>query len=172
MPKVAALLLMAVLLAAPVAGAVTITLGRGVGPWRLGQKFERAPGLLRSERHPGNDGPGCDFGPRTASRIDYYRTLRLSWRGLGPRKLYLIDVATWRTGNRSGDGFVIGRSRFGEVRRAHPKAALSFPAGRFKLGRTALTLIRKTGPETWVTFTYWFNRRGRLIALETSAAGC
>ncbi len=172
MGRVVALALTAALAVIAAAGAGTIRLGKGIGPWRLGQAYVQRPWLVRFERHPGNDGPGCDFGPRTASRIDYYRTLRLSWRGLGPRKLYLIDVATWRTGNRSGDGFVIGRARFGAVRRAHPKAALSFPVGPFKLGRTALTLIRTTGPETWVTFTYWFDRRGSLIALETSAAGC
>jgi len=69
-----------VLFCAPLAEAATITLGRGVGPWRLGQKLRVAPGLVRSERSPQNDGPGCDLGPPSASRIDYYRTLRLSCR--------------------------------------------------------------------------------------------
>ena len=58
------------------------------------------------------------------------------------------------------------------MRRAHPRAALSFRAGPFRLGRVALTLVRKTGPESWVTFTYWFDRRKRLIALQTGAGGC
>jgi hypothetical protein len=173
MGKLVPLLLTAALVAAPLAAAGTITLGRGLGPWRLGQKYREGTRLIRSERFPANDGPGCDLGPRTASRVDYYPGLRLSWRG-GPerRNLYLIDVATSRTGDRSGNGFVIGQSRLGDVRRAHSKASLDHPRNRFTLGRSALTIIRKTGDETWVSFTYWFDAGGVLAALETQASGC
>jgi hypothetical protein len=171
--KVLPLVLAASLLTAPTGAAGTITLGKGLGPWRLGQKYRQGTRLIRSERFPANEGPGCDLGPRSASLIDYYAGLRLSWRGgPGPRSLYLIDVATSRTGDRSGDGFVIGQSRLGDVRRAHPKASLDHPRNPFALGRSALTLVRKTGDETWVSFTYWFDARGVLAALETQAAGC
>jgi hypothetical protein len=163
------------LTAAGGAGGATIKLGQGIGSWELGQKFERRPGLLRIVRYPDNDGPGCDFGPRTASRIDYYLGgVRLSWRGSGTRKsLYLIDAATTREGDRSGDGFVIGRATLGRVRLAHPRAALTFPEpAPFRLGRAALTLIRKTGAETWDSYVYWFDAGGRLVALQTGSSGC
>jgi hypothetical protein len=86
---------------AAAAAAGTITLGRGLGPWRLGQHYVQRAGLVRFERYPGNAGPGCVAGVGSATRIDYYRGLRVAWRsGLGGR-LYLIDIATTRAGDRS-----------------------------------------------------------------------
>jgi hypothetical protein len=169
-----AALLVAGLLVPGALGA-TITLGQGIGPWKLGQKYVKRPGLLKSVRHSGNVGPGCVAGPPTASRIDYYRTLRVSWRGPGAGKSpYLIDVATTRKGNRSGDGFVIGRSRLAAVRRAHPNGILSHPTAtdRYRLSGSLVSVVRQVGSESWVSMLYWFDRRGVLIALETSTGGC
>lgn len=166
--------LLAILLWVASAGAGTIRLGQGLDGWRLGQRYEQRPGLVRSVRYPGNEAPGCDVGPQSAARIDYYRGgVRLAWRGLGTRRsMYLIDVATVRRGDRSGDGFVIGRSRLRDVRRAHPRAALASGRGPFRLGRLSLTLTRKAGEEAWVSFTYWFGLGGRLVGLETLRGGC
>jgi len=151
----------------------TITIGKGLGPWTLGQTYVKRPGLLRTERHPQNSGPGCVAGPPTASRIDYYRTLRLSWRRAGAsRGVYLIDIATTKRGDRTRDGFVIGRSRLRGVRRAHPNSTLSHRSDHYRFGPSVLTLVRSTGPESWVSMLYWFNRRNVLVALETSASGC
>ena len=173
MGRLASLALAASLVTAPAAVAGTITLGKGLGPWRLGQKYRQGTRLLRSDRYPANDAPGCDLGPRSASLIDYYPGLRLAWRGGRKRQsLYLIDVATSRTGDRSGDGFIVGHNRLGDVRRVHPKVPVDHPRNPFALGRSAVTLIRKTGDETWISFTYWFDAHGVLAALETQAAGC
>ena len=123
-----------------------------------------APGLLRSQRYRKNDGPGCSRGPETAARVDDYRGLRLSWSGLGVewiKKPYLSDVAASRPGDCSGDGFVIGESTFRQVRAAHARGDVTHPRGRFALDRTALTLTRRTGYETFNYFTYWSDRAGR-----------
>jgi hypothetical protein len=160
--------------AAPQDGS-TIRLGRGIGPWRLGQDLVVRPGLLRTVRYPENDGPGCTLGPETASRIDWYRGLRVSWSGVGVpsiKRPFLSDVATTRRGVRSGNGFVIGRSTLRAVRAAHFRARVERGRGRFALGRTSLTVSRKTGYEAWNYFTYWFDRAGRLAALQTGAGGC
>ena len=165
----------AVLLSASGVSAGTIRIGRGIDAWRLGQKLELAPGLVRFERHRENDRYGCDLGPRTASRIDYYPGLRLSWRGLGsPASLYLMDVATTRAGDRSATGFVIGQSRLAQVRARHPSARLSRPGhrDRYALGTAALTLTRATGDETWDDLTYWFDAAGKLVAIQAGAGGC
>ena len=167
------LVLLAALALAPATLAATITFGKGVGPWTLGQKYVKRPGLLRTERHPRNTGPGCVAGPATASRIDFYRRLRLAWRGAGAsRGVYLIDIATTEKGDRTRDGFVIGRSRLRGVRRAHPNGRLTHPTDRYGLGRSLVSVVRKTGRESWVSMLYWFDHRGVLVALETSASGC
>jgi len=170
---VTSLIVLAALVAGPVGLGATITLGKGLGPWTLGQKYVKRPGFLRTERHPGNTGPGCVAGPPTASRIDFYRTLRLSWRRAGPSLgVYLIDIATTKKGDRTRDGFVIGRSRLRGVRRAHPNSTLTHPSDRYRLGGSLVSVVHKAGSESWVSMLYWFNRRGILTALETSASGC
>ena len=157
----------------PAATAATMTMGKGIGPWTLGQPYVKRPGVVRTERHPENNRPGCDLGPRSASRIEWYRGLRLSWRGLGAGKgLYLIDIATSREGDRSGDGLAVERSRLRAVRRARPNGTLSHPRDRYRLGGTLLTVTRSTGDETWVSMLFWFDAREKLTALETSASGC
>jgi hypothetical protein len=160
--------------AAPQAGE-TIRLGRGIGPWRIGQALAVQSGLLRTVRFPKNYGPGCTLGPETASRIDYYPGLRLSWSGVGVPSIerpFLSDVATTRRGDSSGDRFVIGRSTLRAVRAAHFRARIEPGRGRYALGRTSLTVSRRTGYESWKYFTYWFDRAGRLTALQTGSGGC
>jgi hypothetical protein len=157
----------------PAAMAATMTMGNGIGPWKLGQTYVKRLGLVRTERHPENNGPGCSLGPRSASRIEWYRGLRLSWRGLGPGKgLYLTDVATTREGDRSGDGLTVARSSLRAARRARPNAALTNPRDRYRLGSTLLTVVRQTGEESWVSMLFWFDSRGVLAALETSQNSC
>ena len=160
---------------APAASAETIRLGRGIGAWRLEMTRVVRPGLLRSIRYPRNIGPGCTLGPQTASRIDFYRGLRLSWLGIAAearRPPFLSDVATTRAGDQSGDGFVIGKSRLQAVRRAHPRGDLTRARDRFALGHTSLRITRVTGYEAFVYLVYWFDRSGTLRALQTGAGGC
>ena len=155
------------------ASAATLTIGRGVGVWRLGQHYAKRPGLVRTVVVRGNDGPGCVFGAGSASRIDYYRVIRTAWRSVGGKPgQYLIDVATMRAGDRSGDGFVIGSSSLGEVRRAHPDAVLGHRRDRLALGAASLTRTRRAGKETFRALVYWFDAGGTLSALETYTGGC
>jgi len=60
------------------------------------------------------------------------------------------------------------------VRRLHPNGVLSYPGAddRYRLGKTAVTVTHQTGSESWVSIVYWFDRRGVLVGLETSAGGC
>ena len=159
-------------LAAGPAGAGTVTLGSGLPPWRLGQRYVVRPGLVRSERFSANGGVGCVPAVSAATRIDHYRGLRVAWRR-GPKgRLYLIDVATTRAGDRSGDGFVIGVSRRVSVQRRHPGSRFAYGKGPLRLGSTSITLFRRTGKETFTTLVYWFDARGVLTGLETFAGGC
>ena len=163
----------AALIAAGAASAGTITIGHGVGVWRLGQRYVERPGLVRSELVPANDGVGCVFGPGSASRVDYYRVIRAAWRRVSRRAgLYLIDVATMRAGDRSSEGFVIAQSRLGEVRSKHPDAVLGHSGGRLALGATSLTRTQRAGKETFKALVYWFDARGIISALETYSGGC
>ena len=87
------------------AAAGTVTLGRGLGPWKLGQRYVKRPGLVRSERYPGNSGAGCVAGLGSASRIDFYRAIRVAWHRGPSGRPYLIDVATTRAGEGRPAGF-------------------------------------------------------------------
>jgi hypothetical protein len=160
------------LFAVGAAAAGTVTLGRGLPPWRLGQRYARHPGLVDSVRYPANAGEGCVASVASATQIDYYRGLRVAWRsGVGGR-LSLIDVATSRAGDRSGDGFVIGFSTRSAVRRRHPRASLAYGSGRLALGAASITVVRRTGEETFTSLAYWFDARGTLTALEALTGGC
>ena len=154
------------------AGAATITIGKGMPPWRLGQRYARRAGLVQSERFPVNAGPGCVPTVAAATRIDYYRGLRVAWRSGVDGRLYLVDVATSRAGDRSGDGFAIAVSTRREVRARHPGGSFAYGKGQFALGATSITLLRRTGQETFATLVYWFDARGVLTALEAFAGGC
>jgi hypothetical protein len=153
--------------AAP-APAATVRLGVGVGQWHLDDHRVVVPGLIASERYSDNETAGCIVGTRSASRVDYYPGLRLGWVGS-----YLFDVATTRVGDRSTDGFVIGGSRFRQVRTRHPGAYVAGPGDDpFALGDVQLQVYRRTGYESHFLLTYWFARGGRLVALETEYGGC
>jgi hypothetical protein len=121
-----------------------------------------------------NANDACPQGPGTASEIDWYRGgVRTAWKQIGRApQLKLIDVATTRRGDRSSDGFAIGRATIAQVRARHPKAQLLHPEGVLVLGPTLLSITRPTGYDRWVDLGYWFDKSGRLIALETDAGGC
>jgi hypothetical protein len=167
-----AIVSLVMLVAAGSAAAGTVTIGKGLPPWKLGQRYAVRPGLVRSERFPANSGPGCVPTVGSASRIDYYRGLRVAWRSNSRGRLYLIDVATSRAGDRSADGFVVGLSTRGAVQRRHPVARLSYTRGPLALGAASITILRRTGKETFDTLVYWFDAQGTLTALETFAGGC
>ena len=171
---VAVAFVVAAFVAAGSAGAGTIRIGIGIDDWKLGQKFRVAPGLVRTVRYRDNDGSSCRAGPATAQRIDYYRGgIRVAWHGTrGSSTSYLFDVATTRPGDKSGDGFVIGKATLAQVRARHPKAEVSRPEGALVLGKTLLGVRRITGYSTWTDFGYWFDARGKLVALETHAGRC
>ena len=160
------------LIAAGSAAAGTVTLGRGLPPWKLGQRYVVRSGLVRTERFPANAGPGCVPAVGSATQIDYYRGLRVAWRSDVHRRLYLVDVATSRAGDRSADGFVVGVATRGAVHGRHPGALLAYGDGPLKLGASSLTVLKRTGKETFDTLVYWFDARGVLIALEAFAGGC
>jgi hypothetical protein len=154
------------------AAAGTVTLGKGLPPWKLGQRYAVRAGLVRSQRLPANDGPGCVSSAASATRIDFYRGLRVAWRADAHGRLYLVDVATTRAGDRSADGFVVAVGTRGAVRRKHPGALVSYAQGPFALGASSLTVVHRTGKETFDALVYWFDAQGTLTALEALAGGC
>ncbi len=161
--------------AAAAAHAATIRLGVGTERWRLAAAgYERGTGLVRSQRFRINDQQGCPQGPGTASIVDTYRDgQRVAWRAVGrDKRLQLIDVATTRKGDRTGEGFTIGTSTIADVRRRHPTADVLHPTGVLTLGKTLVSITRVTGYESWIDLGLWFDGRGRLVALEVDAGGC
>ena len=60
----------------------------------------------------------------------------------------------------------------GAVQRRHPGARLAYGGGQLALGAASLTVLRRTGKETFDTLVYWFDARGVLTALEAFAGGC
>jgi hypothetical protein len=162
------------LLAQPAAAAV-LRIGVGLGStWRL-QSAERVdPGLTRTQRFKVNDNDGCPQGPGTASRVDWYRGgVRVAWKqyGASPERR-LIDVATTRVGDRSPEGFVVGRATLAQVRARLPRAKVLHPEGSLVLGRTLVSVTKIVGYDNWIDFGFWFDARGRLVALETDRGGC
>ena len=126
-------------------------------------------------RHFGvNANNACPQGPGTAARVDWYRGgVRVAWKQYGPSPaLRLIDVATTRRGDRSPEGFVVGRSTLAQVLKRLPKAKLMQPAGSLILGATLLSITKVTGYDNWVDYGFWFDVKGRLVALETDRGGC
>jgi hypothetical protein len=160
-------------LAAPgTAAAGTVTPGKGLPPWTLGQRYAVRSGLVRSQRIAANGGPGCVSSASSAARIDFYRGLRVAWSADSHGRLYLVDVATSRAGDRSTDGFVVAISTRRAVRRKHPGLAVSSAQGPLALGSSSLTVIHRTGKETFDELVYWFDAQGTLTALEALAGGC
>jgi hypothetical protein len=152
--------------------AATVTLGQGMPDWRLGQRYVQRAGLVQTERQSSRYGPGCVPNVAAATRIDYYRGLRVAWFPGTGGKLHLVDVATQRAGDRSSDGFVVDLSTRGQVRRRHPTATLRYGKDPLALGAASITVLRRTGKETFSTLVYWFDARGVLTALEAFAGGC
>ena len=144
----------------------TLRFGKGLGIWRMYMKRVVVRGLKKTEVH---ESPGpCVGSPSGASIIDYYPGLRLSWDGVG-----LGQVATTVRGVRDQFGFRIGKSTLAQVRRRNPKQVVrSVKRSRYSLGATVLQISRKTGIESIIFENYWFNRPGRLIAIETGFGGC
>jgi hypothetical protein len=159
-------------LAAVSANAATISIGRGLPPWTLGQRYVEQVGLVHYDLYPRNSVIGCVAGPASASRIDYYRGRRVAWRPGPGKRLLLFDVATSRAGDHSSDGSGVGVSRLGAVRARHAGTAVATGRGPLSLGARSLTLTRRTSKETFAALVYWFDARGVLTALETYAAGC
>jgi hypothetical protein len=171
-PVAALLVALAAGIVVATGSAATVTLGKGLPGWRLGQTYVRRTGLVRSELLKSPYGPGCLPNVSAARRIDYYRGLRVAWYPGARGRLRLVDVATQRAGDRSGDGFVVDSSARAAVRRRHPGATFAYAKGQFALGATSLTVFRRIGKESFTTLVYWFDARGVLTALEAFAGGC
>jgi hypothetical protein len=154
--------------------------GGGLGYWRIGMDRRVDPGLVRTVRVPKNAlAQGClSFIPHeSAAVIDHYRGIRLAWLGVGKGRFYLNGVATTRRGDRSLEGFEIGKTRFAAVRALYRKGHHSTARelvtwGPDRLGAFFWSVYVPTGYETGDTLTFWFSRDGRLVALETGGSGC
>ncbi len=147
-------------------------LGSGMSIWRIGMPLTVEEDLVRSERHPENDGGGCTAPPTLSSRIDYYPGIRVSW-GFYADETSLEEVATTRKGDRTAVGFIVGRSRLRQVRARYPKAPIfRRNLGRYALGRVLLLVSQRTGYESSKSMEYWFNARGQLTGLATGVSGC
>ena len=157
------------------AAAAVLRIGVGLGSvWRLESAERVDPGRVRTAHFKVNDNNGCPQGPGTASRVDWYRGgVRVAWKQYGgsARRL-LIDVATTRVGDRSPEGFVVGRSTLRAVRARLPRAKVLHPRGSLVLGRTLVSVTKVVGYDNWIDFGFWFDARGRLVALETDRGGC
>jgi hypothetical protein len=149
-----------------VAGATMVS-GTRLGGWRIGMKYRR--GVGRTGTQAFSRSGSCVNGPASASQIDRYSGLRTAWRNGR-----LFDVATRRVGDRTVSGFVIGRSRVAGVRAKVGSAAIldRHSSERFRLAPVSLSVSQRTGAATYRALTYWFSRRGLLVALETKVGRC
>jgi hypothetical protein len=140
----------------------------------LGSPYRLDAGRARTAHYTINANDACPQGPGTAADVDWYRSgVRTAWKMYGrSAALKLIDVATTRRGDRSPEGFVVGRARLAAVRARLPRARVMHPTGSLVLGRTLLSVTKVTGYDNWVDYGFWFDARGVLVALETDAGGC
>jgi hypothetical protein len=155
--------------------AAVLTIGHGLGStWILESRYRLDHGRARTVRYAINANNACPQGPGTAAEVDWYRDgVRTAWKAYGADPaLRLIDVATTRRCDRSPEGFVVGRSRFRAVRARLPRAKLVHPEGALILGPTMLSITKVVGYDNWVDYAFWFDRAGRLVALETDRGGC
>jgi hypothetical protein len=146
---------------------MTMQLGRGLGPFRIGTKRVRYDGLLTTIRHRENDAGGCSGGFQLDSFVDVYPGLRLGYIFTYKGDTYLDVIATARMGDRTSLGFVIGKATLRDVRRRYPRVRLAR-----HLGGTTLTVFHQTGYESGAALVYSFDASGRLVGLETSVGGC
>lgn len=143
----------------------TLRFGKSLGIWRLDMRRVVVRGLKRTEVHESPE--PCTGPPSSASLIDYYPGLRLSWKGD-----VLGQIATTVRGVRDQFGFRIGKSTLAQVRSRNPKQAVRHvKPSRYAFGSTVLRVSRKLGVESFLFEDYWFNRSGRLIAIETGFSG-
>lgn len=154
-------------LAAATQAPHTMQLGRGLGPYRIGDKRTAYPGKLRTIRQRENDAGGCSGGFQLDSFVDVYPRLRLGYIFTFEGGTYLDTIATTRTGDRTSLGFTIMKSTFKQVRLRYPTARTSRHLG----GRT-LTVSHRTGYESGAHLVYGFDASNRLVRLETGVGGC
>jgi hypothetical protein len=146
---------------------MTMQLGRGLGPYRIGLERTVESGLVRTIRNRENDAGGCSGGFQQDSYVDVYRWLRLGYILTFEGDTYLDTIATTRAGDRTSLGFTIRESTFAQVRRRYPGARVSR-----HLGGSTLTPNHQTGYESGAYLTYGFNASKRLVSLETGVGGC
>lgn len=146
---------------------MTMQLGRGLGPYRIGMRRAVHTNLVRTIRQRENDGGGCSGGFFLDSYVDVYPGLRL---GYGPGidgKGYLDTIATTRRGDRTSLGYTIGTATLADVRTRYPRVRLSrHPGG------STLSIFHQTGYESGVHLEYGFNSSGKLVRLQTGVGGC
>lgn len=145
---------------------LTMRMGHGLGPYRIGAERMRFDNLRRAIRQRRNDGPGCSGGFQQDSYIDVYPRLRLGYLYFDG-KTYLDTIATSREGDRSAVGFVIGKSTRRDVHRRYPGVKVS----RHRGGSTLL-VYRQTDYEAGEHLKYSFNASRVLVGLETGVGGC
>jgi hypothetical protein len=153
--------------AAAAARPMTMQLGRGLGPYRIGMRRVVFAGRVRTIRRPENDGPGCSGGFAQDSHVDVYLGLRL---GYGPGldgKGYLDTIATTRRGDRTSLGYAIGVATLADVRRRYPKVKVSR-----HLGGSTVSIFHQTGYESGASLVYGFDAAGKLVRLQTGVGGC
>jgi hypothetical protein len=150
-----------------VARPMTMQLGRGLGPYRLGMHRVILDNRVRTIRQRQNDGPGCSGGFIQDSYVDVYPGLRLGYALGFDGKTYLDTIATTRRGDRTSFGYAIGTATLADVRRKYPKVKLSR-----HLGGSTLSLYHQTGDEVGASLEYGFNASGRLVRLLTGVGGC
>jgi len=140
----------------------------------LGSPYRLDGGRARKAHYAINANNACPQGPGTAADVDWYRSgVRTAWKMSGrDPQLKLIDVATTRKGDRSPEGFVVGRATLAQVRARLPRAQRLHPSGSLVLGPTLLSVTKVTGYDNWVDYGFWFDAAGRLVALETDRGGC
>ena len=146
---------------------MTMQLGRGLGPYRIGMDRVVFDNLVRTIRRPENAGPGCSGGFAQDLHVDVYTGLRL---GYGPGvdgKGFLDTIATTRRGDRTSLGYAIGVATLADVRRRYPRVRVSR-----HLGGSTLSVFHQTGYETGAHLQYAFDATGRLVRLETGVGGC
>ncbi len=146
---------------------MTMQLGEGLGPYRLGMHRRAFPGLLKTIRQPMNDSGGCIGGFKLDSYIDVYPGLRLGYIVGREGKTFLNTIETTRPGDRTSLGFTIRRSTIRDVRRRYPHARVTRHSG----GST-LAIFRDTGYESGEDLWYSFNAAGLLVGLGTDITGC
>ena len=146
---------------------LTMQLGRGLGPYRIGMRRAVHANLVRTIRQPENDGPGCSGGFAQDAYVDVYHGLRLGYGPGHDGKGYLDTIATTRRGDRTSLGYAIGIATLADVRERYPKVRLS----RHR-GGSELSLYRQTGEESGASLVYGFNASGMLVRLQTGVGGC